>query len=159
MGIDIKIVLAATINFFIFFFIIKKFIYKPTMDIVNARTEEVKSALANAKAEEARIEVLKIEQEEKVKKYREEGQQLIEAYKIKAEKVSNDLITDAKNECEALRARAQQEIARERRKAESEIKTQVVDLSLVLAEKALEKKIDEDEHNRLIDEFISKVGN
>lgn len=159
MGIDIKIVLAATINFFIFFFIIKKFIYKPTMDIVNARTEEVESALANAKAEEARIEVLKIEQEEKVKKYREEGQQLIEAYKIKAEKVSNDLITDAKNECEALRARAQQEIARERRKAESEIKTQVVDLSLVLAEKALEKKIDEDEHNRLIDEFISKVGN
>lgn len=159
MGIDIKIVLAATINFFIFFFIIKKFIYKPTMDIVNARTEEVESALANAKAEEARIQVLKIEQEEKVKKYREEGQQLIEAYKIKAEKVSNDLITDAKNECEALRARAQQEIARERRKAESEIKTQVVDLSLVLAEKALEKKIDEDEHNRLIDEFISKVGN
>ncbi|MGL4730198.1 MAG: F0F1 ATP synthase subunit B [Clostridium sp.] len=152
-------VISAIINFFIFFLIMKHFIYKPTMAMINARQDEVTSALEHAKSEEAKIEGLRIEQEERVKKYKEEGQQLVEAYKEKAERVSQDIIAEAKKECEAMRARTKQEIAREKRKAEDEMKTQVVDLSLNLAEKALEKKIDEDEHKRLIDEFISKVGN
>lgn len=159
MNIDPMIVLAATINFFIFFFIIKKFFYKPTVAVISARQTEVETALNHAKEEESRLETLRLEQEEKVQKYKEEGEVLIEAYKEKAERVSRDIITEAKKECEVLRARNKQEIEREKRKAESEMKDQVVDLSLVLAQKALEKKMDEEDHKRLIDDFISKVGN
>ncbi|WP_061996158.1 F0F1 ATP synthase subunit B [Clostridium sp. ATCC 25772] len=159
MGINPSVIAAAIINFFIFFLIIKKFIYKPTMAMVDGRRDEVETALNHAKSEEAKIESLRIEQEERIKEYKDEGQKLVDAYKEKAERVSVDIIAEAKKECDVLRSRTKQEIAREKRKAEDEMKTQVVDLSLNLAEKALEKKIDEDEHRRLIDEFISKVGN
>ncbi|HAG42177.1 MAG TPA: ATP synthase F0 subunit B [Clostridium sp.] len=159
MDINLSIVLAGTINFFIFFFILRKFVFKPTMEMIESRKQEVESSFAKAKFEENRVESLKIEQEEKVKRYKEEGQKLIETYKVKAERVYDEMIEEAKKEADIVRARAKQDIEREKRKAESEIKSQVIDLSLVLAEKALEKKIDEDEHKRLIDEFISKVGN
>jgi F-type H+-transporting ATPase subunit b len=159
MDINLGVVLAGTINFFIFFFILRKFIFKPTMEMIESRKQEVEASFAKAKLEEGRVESLKIEQEEKIRRYKEEGQKLIETYKVKAERVYDEMIEDAKKEADIVRARAKQDIEREKRKAESEIKSQVIDLSLVLAEKALEKKIDEDEHKRLIDEFISKVGN
>lgn len=159
MDINLSVVLAGTINFFIFFFILRKFVFKPTMEMIESRKQEVETAFEKAKLEESKIESLKTEQEEKIKRYREDGQKLIESYKTKAEKVYAEMIEDAKKEAEIVRERAKQDIEREKRKAESEIKSQVIDLSLVLAEKALEKKIDEDEHKRLIDEFISKVGN
>ncbi|WP_291579330.1 F0F1 ATP synthase subunit B [Clostridium sp. UBA6640] len=159
MDINLGVVLAGTINFFIFFFILRKFVFKPTMEMIESRKQEVEASFAKAKLEEGRVEGLKIEQEEKIKRYKEEGQKLIETYKVKAERVYDEMIEEAKKEADIVRARAKQDIEREKRKAESEIKSQVIDLSLVLAEKALEKKIDEDEHKRLIDEFISKVGN
>ncbi|HCQ91431.1 MULTISPECIES: F0F1 ATP synthase subunit B [unclassified Clostridium] len=159
MDINLSIVLAGTINFFIFFFILRKFVFKPTMEMIESRKQEVEGSFAKAKLEESRVESLKAEQEEKIKRYREDGQKLIETYKVKAERVYDEMIEEAKKEADIVRARAKQDIEREKRKAEGEIKSQVIDLSLVLAEKALEKKIDEDEHKRLIDEFISKVGN
>ncbi|GAA0121287.1 MAG: F0F1 ATP synthase subunit B [Clostridium argentinense] len=159
MDIDLSVVLAGTINFFIFFFILRKFVFKPTMEMIESRKQEIETSFAKAKIEEDKIESLKAEQEDNIKRYKEDGQKLIDAYKIKAEKVYDSIIEDAKKEAETIRERAKQDIEREKRKAESEIKSQVIDLSLVLAEKALEKKIDEDEHKRLIDEFISKVGN
>ncbi|WP_454052060.1 F0F1 ATP synthase subunit B [Clostridium sp. Marseille-Q7071] len=159
MDINLSIVLAGTINFFIFFFILRKFVFKPTMEMIESRKQEVEGSFAKAKLEESRVESLKAEQEDKIKRYREDGQKLIETYKVKAERVYDEMIEEAKKEADIVRARAKQDIEREKRKAEGEIKSQVIDLSLVLAEKALEKKIDEDEHKRLIDEFISKVGN
>ena len=54
--------------------------------------------------------------------------------------------------------RTRKEMVREKEKAESEIKKQVIDLSLILSEKALEQLIDEKQHRRLIEDFIFKVG-
>ena len=54
--------------------------------------------------------------------------------------------------------RSRVEIEREKEKAASEIQKQVIDLSLILSEKALEKLIDEKEHRKLIEDFIVKVG-
>lgn len=54
--------------------------------------------------------------------------------------------------------RARKEAEREKEKAAEEIKSQAVELAILLSQKALEKTIDENEHRRLINDFISKVG-
>jgi len=50
------------------------------------------------------------------------------------------------------------DISRERAKASQEIKQEIIDLSMKLAEKTLENEINESKHKELIDEFITKVG-
>ena len=50
------------------------------------------------------------------------------------------------------------EIQREEEKVKYELKQQVVDISVMLSEKALGESIDESKHRELINDFIEKVG-
>lgn len=54
--------------------------------------------------------------------------------------------------------RAKKETEREKQKAEEEIKSQAIELAIMLSSKALETTIDEAQHRRLIEDFIAKVG-
>ena len=46
----------------------------------------------------------------------------------------------------------------EKKKAEDEIKEQIVDVSSALTEKLIEREINTEDHRRLIDSFISEMG-
>ena len=86
------------------------------------------------------------------------GREIVEEYKVNAQNISQEIIDEAKKESIIIMDRSRVEIEREKEKAASEIKKQVIDLSLILSEKALEQHIDEKEHRRLIEDFIFKVG-
>ncbi len=158
MEINLGVVIASTINFFIFYFILKIFVFAKTKAIIEGRRKEVELALEKAKTEEERA--LKIKQEHKtnIERYKEEGARLVESFKVKADKVYSETVEDARKESMLIRERAMLDINREKQKAEKEIKTEIIDLSLKFAEKALEREINETEHKRLIDDFITKVG-
>ncbi|MEG0774440.1 F0F1 ATP synthase subunit B [Clostridium sp.] len=158
MEINLGIIIASTINFFIFYFILKKFVFNKTLVIINKRKIEVEEAFKKARDEEERAEQIKKEHEVNIKRYKEEGLRLVESFKNKADKVYLETVEEATKEAALVRERAIVDAEREKQKAEKEIKTEIINLSLKFAEKALEKEINEEEHKRLIDDFITKVG-
>lgn len=158
MEMNLGIIIASTINFFIFYFILKKFVFNKTLVIINKRKTEVEEAFKKARDEEERAEQIKKEHEINIKRYKEEGLRLVESFKDKADKVYLETVEEATREASLVRERAIVDAEREKQKAEKEIKSEIVNLSLKFAEKALEKEINEEEHKRLIDDFITKVG-
>lgn len=149
---------AAMVNFLILLFIAKRYLFIPVNKILDTRKEELNSSFEQARQDKEEANRLKIENVEKLKIAKKEGKAIVEIYKQKAEKISGELIEDAKQEAMLILERSRVEIEREKEKAQSEIKKQVIDLSLILSEKALEQHIDEKEHRRLIEDFIFKVG-
>ena len=83
---------------------------------------------------------------------------IVEDYKVKAGKVSSDILKEAHEEAQTIVNRAKVEAEREKEKAADEIKGQVVDLAVLVSSRALEGSIDEEQHRRLIKDFIAKVG-
>ncbi|WP_346889482.1 F0F1 ATP synthase subunit B [Clostridium sp. UBA1056] len=158
MKIDLGMIIPATINFFIFYLILRKFVFNKTLAVINSRKEEVESAFKKARDEEKRAELLKQKYDEDVVRYRNDGLELVESYKRKADKIYAEVIEDSQREVVNIKERATKEIKREREKANKEIKQEIIDLSMKLAEKTLEKEIDEENHRELIDKFITKVG-
>ncbi|MGK0468521.1 F0F1 ATP synthase subunit B [Clostridium sp.] len=158
MGIKLSTVIAAMVNFLLLLFIAKHFLFIPVGKILQTRKQELDSSFEKANSDKEEANRLKIENEEKLNLAKQEGKEIVEKYKQKAEKISGELIQNAKQEAELIIQRARVEIEREQEKAKSEIKAQVIDLSLVLSEKALGKHIDESEHRKLIEDFIFKVG-
>ena len=73
-------------------------------------------------------------------------------------KLYEEIIDNAKTDAVSLKERTMLEIEREKEKAEFEIRKQAVDLAVELSVKALDQKIDEDTHRKLIGDFIAKVG-
>ncbi|ASW44059.1 F0F1 ATP synthase subunit B [Clostridium isatidis] len=159
MSINPSTLIATIINFVILYLILKKFFFAKIAAIIEEREELINEKLDNAEEEITKARILAIENEKILKKAREEGKLITQQEKAKADKIYHEIIEEANEEAKVIILRARKEIAREREKAEAQLKTQVVDLAMELAEKIIEKNIDEDKNRELIEDFITKVGN
>jgi F-type H+-transporting ATPase subunit b len=154
----IPTIIFTIINFFILLFILKRFLIKPVNKIMDDRQNGINMSIKKAKEDEEKAEISRNEKEQLLHESKVKGREIVEEYKVNAQKISQEIIDEAKKESIIIMERSKVEIEREKQKAESEVKKQVIDLSLILSEKALEQHIDEKEHRRLIEDFIFKVG-
>lgn len=158
MSINLSTLIATIINFVILYLILKKFFFAKIAAIIEEREELINEKLDNAEEEITKARILAIENEKILKKAREEGKLITQQEKAKADKIYHEIIEEANEEAKVIILRARKEIAREREKAEAQLKTQVVDLAMELAEKIIEKNIDEEKNREFIEDFIKKVG-
>lgn len=158
MNLHIPTIIATLINFCILLFILKFYLFKPVNKIMDDRQNEINMSIAKAKDDEEKAEISRKEKEQLLNEAKIKGREIVEEYKVNAENISQEIINEAKKESIIIMERARIEIEREKHKSEHEIKEQVIDLSLILSERALEQIIDEKEHRRLIEDFIFKVG-
>jgi F-type H+-transporting ATPase subunit b len=158
MDINVPQIIATIINFIILFFILRHFLFNPVNNAISSRENDIADRINKSEVDMKKAEALRIENEQKLREAKNEGRNIVESFKSKAEKVSTDIIKDAKDEAQIVMERARVEAEREKEKARDEIKSQVVDLAVLLSSKALEESINEEQHRRLIKDFIAKVG-
>lgn len=158
MSISVGMIIFSTINFLIFYLIMKKFFFEKTLAVIDSRKAEVENSFKKASDEDKRAELLKSKYEENAKKFNQEGMLLVESYKEKADKIYAEIVEESNKEALSIKEKATKEIERERAIANKEMKQEIIELSMELAEKTLEREIDSKRHKELIDEFIAKVG-
>ncbi|WP_373897947.1 F0F1 ATP synthase subunit B [Haloimpatiens sp. FM7315] len=151
-------IIFAMINFLVLFLILRKKLFNPVSNFMKNRSEKIRNNIESAKVDKEEASKYKEESARELLKARVEGKNIVETYKKKAEKVYDEIVDHANEEAKSIKGRADIEIKREKDKAKQEVKEQAIDLSIILSEKVLERAIDEKEHRRLIDEFITKVG-
>lgn len=156
--INIWSILISLANLIILFFILKKFLYKPLKKVLEQRRQAVDSQYEAADEAKISAEADKKAWEGKLSKAQEEADGIIKSAEKQAEGISNAIISKANEKAEGIIRHAENEADLERKKAETEIKTQIADLSAILAEKMLEREINNEDHRDLIDSFINEVG-
>lgn len=144
--------------FTLFFLILKKFAWKPVLNIVKQRDEMIKGSLASA--EKARKEMLKLQSDNEaiLKKAREERETILK----EARDIRDKLIAEAKGkaseEAEKLIEKARTGIEREKAMALADIREQVASLSVDIASKLLGEKLKQTgEQQKLIDNYLREV--
>ena len=70
----------------------------------------------------------------------------------------SEIIAEAKNDAEGIISRAKESAELELKKAEQGMKEEIVKVGTLLAEKMLEREINENDHKDLIDSFIEEIG-
>lgn len=151
-------IIMCMINFAIFFFIYKRYFHDKVNKILIERNSKISNEIKEAKANREESDKLLLENKKLLIDSKNESKQLIEEYKSKAEKVYEEIVDEAHLETRRTLERTSLEIQREKQKAEEEIKEKAIELAITLSSRVLERAIDEKEHRRLIDDFISKVG-
>lgn len=146
------------VAFLLVWAILRKFAWKPILNMLNERDASIENAL-NA-AENARSEMQKLEakNQEIIKSAKLEREKLLkEAHEIK-----NSMIVEAREQAKGEASRmienANKEIRAERDKAFSEIKKEIVDYSIQIAEKVLRKKFeDKQEQVQLAEKYMQDI--
>ena len=88
----------------------------------------------------------------------QESQSLIENAKKLGETQKEDIIQAARAESERLKEAARTEIVKEKEQAVSALREQVASLSVLIASKVIEKELDEQAQEQLIQDYLKEVG-
>jgi F-type H+-transporting ATPase subunit b len=147
-----------TIIFIALILLLKKFAWKPILDSVNEREQGIKDALLSAEKAREEMASLQSDNELTLKKARVERDTLLkEAREIK-QKLIDDAKSEAKNEASKIIAQAKEAIQNEKNSAIVDLKNQIADLSVGIAEKVLQSKMSEDKAQmNLVKELIKDV--
>ena len=151
-------VVATILSFLLLVWLLSAKVWGPLMKMMEARRTNIESMLSQAENERQQAEKIKREYQEEMRKARQEAQDVI----AKATKVSevraNEILAASREESEKIKKSALVEIELERDKAVAEVRAQVADLSVLVAEKIIRQKLDMKGQGQLIEQFIQEVG-
>ena len=149
-------------QFFIFIgliLLLKKFAWKPILDAVNERETSIKDALSSA--DEARKEMASLQEDNQkiLQEARAEREALLKEARISGANLLAKAKEDAKLEADKILSQAQDAIQNEKRAAINELKNQVAQISLEIAEKVIEGELeDKDKQTSLVEKLLKDAS-
>ncbi len=146
------------VNTIILFWILKRILFKPVLNIIDARENAIKTDIATGEQAKNEGLALKVEYEQKLSVAKNEGQEIIKQATLRAEQKSEEIISTAKEEAIRLKDKANRDIAQEKEKVMNELKNDISNIAILAASKVIEKDIDQAKHEEMINKFIEEVG-
>lgn len=144
-----------TIVFLVLIFLMAKFAWKPILRAVEGREQSINDALASAENARKEMQNLKADNEKLLQEARMERDAMIkEAREIK-EKIISEAKTEAQAEGNKMIDQAKSTIQVEKNAALSDIKNQVANLSVLIAEKIVRGELSTNEkQQKLVEEML-----
>ncbi len=158
ISVNIWQMLVSLANLLILFLLMKKFLYKPVTQVLEKRRADIEGDYAAAN--EAKMSALadKTEYEEKLSHAELEADEIRKSAEAAAKRHGERIVTEANARADSIVRAAEAQIELDKKKAESEMKREIADVSTKLAEKLIGKEVSIDTHRELIDSFIEEIG-
>ncbi|AQX09509.1 ATP synthase F0 subunit B [Elizabethkingia miricola] len=146
-----------TVVFLILVILLGKFAWKPILSAINTRETNIVDALNQVKLAKAEMENLKADNERIIREAKIERDAILkEAREIK-DKIVGEAKDAAKTEGDKMIEQARQTINAEKNAAMADIKSQIGELSVNIAESILKQKLDNnDAQNQLVENILNK---
>ena len=150
--------IAQICNLFLQVYLIKQFLFKPINAMLEKRRAMADAEIQDAvKAKEEAI-AMKSEYEQNMLEAKNKANEIVTNAQKTAAIQSEEMLKEASQQAAAMKAKAESDIAQEKRKAVNEVKNEIGGMAMEIAGKVIEREINEEDHAKLIDEFIANVG-
>ena len=147
-----------TVLFIGLFLLLKKFAWKPILGAVNEREEGIKNALDSAEKARQEMENLNADNERILKEARAERESMMKDARQIKDSMINEAKEEAKAEATKILEQAQAAIQSEKQAAIADLKNQVAELSIGIAEKVIRKELANDkEQSKLVAQLLKEV--
>ncbi len=158
ISINIWHILISLINLVLLFLIVKKFLFKPVKKLFADRQAALDHQYASANAVEKEAIAHRDEWEKKLAGAELHADEIIKNATDTADYRAEQIIADANERAKDIMSRAEAEAELTRKKAEDDVKREIVDVSAAIAEKMLEREVNVKDHRAMIDAFINEMG-
>ncbi|MBR7010384.1 MAG: F0F1 ATP synthase subunit B [Oscillospiraceae bacterium] len=142
------------LNLVLTFLILKKFLFKPVNKMIDDRQKEVDDIFAEAEDAKQKAETMRADYDRKLAEAKETSAQIVSDATREANRRSDEIIRQARADADALRDKAGADIALERKKALNDVKGDISRIALDIAEKVVERELNADDQDRLIECFL-----
>jgi F-type H+-transporting ATPase subunit b len=139
-------------------FILGKYAWGPILGAVEAREQNIQSALDQAAERNAEAQRLLAEHKEQLADARRQASDLLAEGKAAGETVRREIEEKARVEAQNIIERARVEIERERDAAIDTLRRESVDLALAAASRLMQENLDQQKDRVLVERYLSSLG-
>ncbi len=146
------------LNFSILVAVLVKLLKNPIVGFLKGRTEDIGKTLAELEEKKAEADQKAAEYKAKLAMLDQETAKIVAEYIQEGEREKEKIVAAANKQAEYIKSQAELAIQQEIKAARENLQAEVADLSVVAAEEILKKNIQSDDHKRLVQEFMARVG-
>ena len=157
LGISLPLLLAFVINFIILLILLRKFLYRPVLKMLDERTQKVKESMDWAEAIKRDYEQAKVEVQKQIEKGRQEAQAIIAQAVQKGETLKEEARREASGQAKVIVEKARAELEAERDRMVEDLRKEFVSLLILASEKVIRQTLDKEKQSRLIEETLAQI--
>lgn len=140
------------------YILIRIFAWDQITGIFKAREEKISNDIDGAEAAREKAEALAAKRQEELAAALTEATQIIDDAKETGKNQEAKIVAEALEEASRLKAKAIQDIEQSKAEALSRVKSDIADLTVLLAEKIMTTNLDKEAQSNLIDSYLDKLG-
>ncbi len=157
LGIEWPLLISQLINFIILIILMRMFLYKPVLNMLNARKERIAQSMKDAERVSAAAREAEAEKGKVLDQARREAQEIRAQATRDAEKIAQDVRGRAETEATDIRMKAQADAAKQADLALADANKQIADLAIMATEKLLGRELEKkSEQQRFVAEFLAE---
>lgn len=158
LNINFFTALFTLVNTVALFWVLKKRFWKPVMDMISDRQKEIDDMYEDAGKNRQEAELLRSQYADQIAQAQKTGDQIVKDAVARGQRREEEILRQANEEADAIRRKAQDDIARDKKKAVDEAKGEIAGLALDIAGKVVGQSMDDQDHAKLVDQFIDQLG-
>ncbi len=138
--------------------ILKKFAWGTLLKLIDERKERITAEFRGIDQTKSELEELKKEYRQRLEKIEEEARAKIQQAIADGRRIGMEIEEDARVHARATLEKTKETVAVEIAKARVELKEQVVDLAIQVTHNVLQKHLDEETDQRMIEAFVQEIN-
>jgi F-type H+-transporting ATPase subunit b len=155
--VDIPVLLTQILGFLIVLWVLKRYAWKPVLGLLEERRARIAGEVASATRMREEAERLKAEYEDQLKTIETQSRQRIQEAVKEGQKVAEEIRAKAHGEAQRITEKAKADLELEYKKARTRLREEMVTLALGAAERLLQERMDDQEHRKLVDKFLTEL--
>ena len=145
------------VNIVILYIVFRLLLYKPVAKFMKSRQERFAKEREELDAEKAEADAIRAQGDEILHKARSDAETQVAQIMAQADKDAKSIREEAQKQAGVIIENAEQEAQEEKRRQLEAMHDQVMELSVALASRILEREIKPEDHQKLMEEFLSEV--
>lgn len=149
---------AQAVNFIILLLVLKRFLYKPILKVLDERKKMAVESLNQAELIEAKLQSLETESALKLQEVSKQAQKILDNASETADKIISEAHRKAREDADSILEKGKQSLSAEREILKKELADELSGLVLMGIEKVSGKIVDQPDHLKLLDQTLHSMN-
>ena len=158
LGFSLPALVSNLINFTILLIVLRLFLYKPVLRLLDERKARIQEGLERAEQAASEASASEIEARAAIEAAQQQGREFVAQAQEGAARLRAELEERARADADQIVTRAREEVQIERDQAIELLRREFADLTITAAERVTRQTLDRAAHQRLIDEVLVDGG-
>lgn len=150
--------LFSVINFVILLYFLRRLLFKPALEFLDRRREQIACRIRAAQTSESEAKKLVDVRESELKQARERAEEILAAARRDGESIIKQAKQAAKLDADKILSDGKQRLEQERDRMVHDLREAYADIAILGAERVLDREIKIDDHRRLLDQLLEEIS-